>query len=79
MEKLKNKYEIVRLAFKIDNLYFLVNLNEAFNCELNGFEYFMTEGVVKKIYDTNGGIVCLFELGSRLFIPDSILLYVIEK
>lgn len=79
MEELNNKQEIVRLVFKIENKGFLINLNETFESKLNGFDYFMTEGVVKEIHGAKGGFVCLFELGSRLFIPDSILLYVIEK
>ena len=79
MEELKNKDEIVRLSFKINDVCLLLDLNEPLDFEFYGLDYFATQGVVKKIHGAKGGFVCVFELGSRLFIPDSILLYVIEK
>lgn len=73
------KNKIVKLVFKAHKMDMIVNLGEVFNTGLCYLDYFDSKGVVKEMYRTKGGFMCVFEMGSRLFIPTKRILYAIDE
>ena len=73
------KNKIVKLVFEVQEMGMSINLGEVFDVGLGFLDYFDSKGVVKEIYYAKGGFVCVFELGSRLFIPNKRILYAIEE